>query len=93
MKLGNPKFDVGAIVVTPAAAAVLSNNNTALDDLLIRHQCGDWGDVSEAVRGVNESGLSDSFNLQSKYTMADGRRLVVLTNRERTTTMVHLDAQ
>ncbi len=93
MKLQNPKFDVGTIIITPAAAAVLTSNGVALGDLLARHQNGDWGEVSEAVRAVNERGLSDQFNLQSTYTMADGRRLVVVTDRDRTTTMVHLDAQ
>jgi hypothetical protein len=86
------KFDIGELVITPAATAALEANQTSLDALLARHQRGDWGDVSEPVRSVNELGLRDRFNLQSAYTMPDGRRVVVVTNRDRTTTMVHLDA-
>lgn len=93
MKLRNVKFEVGSIVVTPAAEVALSANGTLVDDLLARHQEGDWGDVTDPLRMVNERGLTDCFNLQSRYTLADGQRLVVLTNRDRTTTMVHLDAQ
>ncbi len=85
------KFGLGEIVVTPAADAALVENATSLEPLLLRHQHGDWGEVSEAIRLVNDRGLSDHFNIQSKYPLVDGRRLVVVTNRERTATMVHLD--
>ncbi len=85
------KFEVGEIVVTPAASAALAANGQAVDDLLDRHRAGDWGDVSEQVRTVNERGLVEQFNLQSTYLVPTGQRLVVVTNRERTVTMVHLD--
>ncbi|MEX0678024.1 MAG: hypothetical protein WD063_13165 [Pirellulales bacterium] len=87
------KFDVGEIVITPAAQAALAANGTTLDDLLARHQAGDWGDVSAQVREVNERGLVEQFNLQSTYALPDGRRLVVVTNRDRTATMIHLNPQ
>jgi hypothetical protein len=92
MKLQNVKFELGEIVVTPAAEAALAASGVALDDLLARHQSGDWGDVSDPIRAVNEQGLSERFNLQSTYTMPDGQRLVVVTNRDRSATMIHLDA-
>jgi hypothetical protein len=92
MNLHSEKFGIGEIVVTPAASAALEANGTSLDVLLARHQSGDWGDVSEPVRTVNQRALSDCFNLQSTYTMVDGRRVVVVTNRDRSATMVHLDA-
>jgi hypothetical protein len=84
------RFDIGEIIVTPAATDALVANGLTLDDLLARHRAGDWGDVSEQVREVNERGLIEQFNLQSTYRMPDGRRLVVVTHRDRTTTMVHL---
>ena len=87
------KFDVGEIVITPAASAVLEANGLTLDDLLARHQAGDWGDVSAQVREVNERGLLEQFNLQSTYSLSDGRRLMVVTNHQRTTTTIHLDAK
>ncbi len=92
MKLRNIKFDLGELVVTPAAEAALAAGGASLDDLLARHQSGDWGDVSDPVRDVNERGLAEQFNLQSVYSMSDGKRLVVVTNRDRSATMIHLDA-
>ena len=61
--------------------------------MLARHQAGDWGDVTEQVRAVNERALAERFNLQSVYAVANGQRLVVVTNRERSRTMIHLDAR
>jgi hypothetical protein len=87
------RFDVGEIVITPAASAALVANGLTLDDLLARHRAGDWGDVSAQVREVNERGLLEQFNLQSTYPLPDGRRLVMVTNRDRTATTIHLDAR
>lgn len=93
MELQNVKFEVGNIVVTPAASAALADNGQTPDDLLARHRSGDWGDVSAQVRSVNERGLVEQFNLHSAYCLPDGRRLVVVTSRDRSTTMIHLDAK
>lgn len=91
VKVRNSKFEVGEVVITPAATAALEAAGQQVADLLLRHQTGDWGDVSEQLRTVNQRGLQEQFNLQSVYPMASGQRLVVVTNRERTLTMVHLD--
>ena len=90
-KTRETKFDAGEVVVTPAASAALEAHGQKVDDLLARHQAGDWGDVSHQVRAVNERGLAEQFNLQSVYTVGSGERVVVVTNRERSLTMVHLD--
>jgi hypothetical protein len=86
------RFELGEIVVTPAASAALAASGLSLETLLARHQQGDWGDVSAQVREVNARGLVDGFNLQSTYTLSDGRRLIVVTIRDRSATMVHLDS-
>jgi hypothetical protein len=85
------RFELGEIVVTPAASAALAESGLRLEQLLARHGRGDWGDVSPQVREVNERGLAERYNLQSSYLLADGRRLVVVTTRDRSNTMVHLD--
>ena len=87
------KFQVGEVVITPAASAALEANALSIEDLLARHQVGDWGDVSQQLRTVNDRGLVEQFNLQSTYVLPTGERLVVVTNRDRTLTMVHLDSR
>jgi hypothetical protein len=84
------RFEVGEIIVTPGAHDALAANGLTPDDVLARHQSGDWGDVSMQIREVNERGLIDQFNLLSTYRMPDGQCVNVVTNRDRTTTMVHL---
>jgi hypothetical protein len=86
-----PKFEVGQIVITPAASAALESIGYTVEDLLVRHQSGDWGDVSLHERNVNEQGLVEQFNLQSAYAVQEDLRLVVCTNRDRTVTTVHVD--
>lgn len=86
------RFDIGEIVITPAANDALAANSLTLEDLLTRHRAGDWGEVSAQVREVNERGLLEQFNLQSAYPLPDQRRLVVVTNGERTATTIHIDA-
>jgi hypothetical protein len=87
------KFEVGEIVITPAASAALKAEGQSITDLLSRHRAGDWGDVSDQVRIVNDRGLVEQFNLQSTYQLENGSRLVVVTNRDRTLTMVHIDGR
>lgn len=87
------KFDVGEVVITPAAAAALQATGQTLPELLARHQAGDWGEVSEQLKRVNDAGLTEQFNLQSIYELPCGDRLVVVTDRHRSLTMVHLDVR
>jgi hypothetical protein len=93
MEIQNMKFEVGELVITPAASALIDSHGQTLDDLLARHQAGDWGDVSSQLRLVNEQGLAEQFNLQSTYEMPCGQRIAVVTNRDRSITMIHLDSQ
>jgi hypothetical protein len=86
------KFEAGEIVITPAASLALEANGRSVDDLLTRHQAGDWGNVSDQIRRVNERGLVEGFGLRSTYLLDTGDRVVMVTNADRNLTMVHLDA-
>jgi hypothetical protein len=85
-----PKFEVGEIVITPTASATLEADGQSIEDFLVRHQSGDWGDVSEQVRAVNERGLAEQFTIKSAYATPSGVRLIVITTGDRSLTMVHL---
>ncbi len=87
------KFEIGQLVVTPTAATALAENGVSLEAFVQRHQSGDFGEISPAIQAVNERGLSNRFNVQSGYSLPDGRKIVIVTNRDRSATMVHLDAR
>ena len=87
------KFDVGNVIVTPTASEVLKDSGLTMEKLLARHQSGDWGDVSDQVRQINELGLQRPLNLQSAYTTPAGQRVTFVTMADRSVTLVHLDQQ
>ena len=68
-------------------------SGSSADEVLSRHAEGDWGEVSEQEREVNERGLSEQFNLVSNYRMADDQFITVFTQADRSMTMIHLRPQ
>lgn len=58
---------LGTITVMPAASAVMYRQDILLCDLLERHKCGDWGEVSEEVRLKNNAAMHSDLRLHSAY--------------------------
>jgi hypothetical protein len=83
-------FQLGEVIVTPRASQALADSALSLDELLARHQAGDWGDVSSAERRLNDEGVVKRFNLVSNYHTPHGDRLTVVTRADRGSTFVHL---
>ena len=90
-KVTDAKFDVGQVIVTPTASRALEAGGQSAEQVLLRHQSGDWGDVSEQERSVNEEALRRSFNLLSIYRTAAGERVTIVTKGDRSLTLVHID--
>ena len=86
------RFELGQVVVTPTAAAAIEATGQTLEEILARHQSGDWGNVPDTHRLVNEEGVSKPFTLQSVYDSTDGIQIAVVTRADRSLTMVHLSA-
>ncbi len=84
------RFQLGQVVATPRALETLEAAGQTLDEVLSRHQSGDWGDASPPQRELNDQGVSSERNLISTYTLATGDRLTVFTRGDRTHTLVHL---
>jgi len=85
------KFDVGQVIVTPTASRALEASGQSADEVVLRHQSGDWGDVSEQERQVNEEALRRSYNLLSIYRTPAGQRVTIVTKGDRSLTLVHID--
>jgi 2-polyprenyl-3-methyl-5-hydroxy-6-metoxy-1,4-benzoquinol methylase len=73
------------------AAAALEANNLTANELLSRHQQGDWGDMDEVVQRNNEAVLQDESQLYSLYILKDGTEVLVETAGDRTLTSVYLE--
>ena len=77
-------FDCGQIIAT---SGVLALEPKAQDfrALLARHIVGDWGNLSEEDKQLNESALKDGSRLLSSYEMK-GAKVYVITEADRSVT-------
>ena len=83
-----PKFALGQTVITANAKAVLPELDVVL--ALQRHHSGDWGDVDDHDRQVNEDALRNGDRLVSIYKSVRGQKFYVITEWDRSVTTVLL---
>lgn len=82
------RFRLGKIASTPNALEELSPEDILLG--IQRHQSGDWGDVAEEDRRANDLALEDGSRLFSRYQSATGVKFWIITEADRSSTMVLL---
>ena len=81
------KFDLGRVVMTRNAAAVLPAG--AVQAALARHAAGDWGEVDPEDAAENERSLCEGFRLLSVYRAGDVK-FWIITEADRSATTVLL---
>lgn len=84
------RFPLGEVLATARALDALREADLTLDEVLARHQAGEWGDVSAAQRQVNEEGTAGDGNLVTVVALLDGQQLTIFTRGDRTHTLVHV---
>jgi hypothetical protein len=75
----NAKFHPGQVVATPGAAEALAESGQTFDFFLGKHLTGDWGDVDDGDRRLNDQALTDGGRLLSAYRTLRGNELWVIT--------------
>jgi len=73
------KFHPGLIVATPGALEALRDSGQQPHEFLVRHLGGDWGDLDEEDRQLNDAALIDGGRLLSAYVTRKGERIWVIT--------------
>jgi len=63
-------FELGAIVATPGALALLSRTNIDPLSLVRRHARGDWGDLDQEDRRLNNAAVIHGCRFFSSYLAA-----------------------
>ena len=82
-------FELGQIVITDAAQAVLTTMAIEPLQLIARHRKKDWGNLSHDAKQANHIALSVGGALHSSYTL--GVHVVcVTTNPQRSMTTIWL---
>jgi hypothetical protein len=79
---------LGAIVVTQASRHTLNRDDVL--GAILRHQCGDWGEVCPADREGNEEAMREAFQLHSVYRDRHGTPFWIITEADRSVTTVLL---
>jgi len=85
-----PRFHLGKVAITDAASAALERTGTEGVLLLARHLHGDWGDVTEQDALQNELALLLDLRVLSRYAIADGIVIWIITEADRATTAITL---
>ncbi len=73
------KFEHGQVVATPGAMEALREAGQQPGEFLDRHLRGDWGDLADEDRKLNDLALVDGSRILSSYSTKAGTKLWVLT--------------
>jgi len=79
------KFPLGQVVITANAADQLDSQ--AVNEGLIRHASGDWGEICDEDRQLNEVSLREEGRLLSVYGHG-AKRFWIITEADRSVTTV-----
>ena len=81
-----PKFNPGVLLATPGASEAFERNHQTPFEFLQRHLSGDWGDLDDEDRQLNDQAITDGSRLLSAYRTSKGERLWVITEADRSST-------
>jgi hypothetical protein len=86
------KFNLGIVVVTLGARDLIEDSQEKMQELLARHVSGDWGDIDDEDKALNDSALQHGVRLLSSYTV-DGEKIWVITEADRSSTTILLPSE
>ena len=86
-------FRLGSFYLAPGARSALLTHNLGMLDLVARHARGDWGDLDAHDREVNRQALVCGGRLMSVYNIAEGVRIYIITEADRSITTMLLPSE
>ena len=88
-----PVVDLGTVVLTIAVSKLAADQSDVIEGILAQHARGDWGQMSDGDKAMNDEALTSGERLHSAYdvTLSDQPvRLWVITEADRNVTTVLL---
>jgi len=82
------KFPFGQTTITPNAQNTLHPEDVLV--ALSRHGSGDWGDVNDEDKKLNDEALKDQSRLLSAYSDRNDVKFWIITEADRSVTTVLL---
>lgn len=84
-----PKYELGEIVATAAVIRLAATHGLTLYPCLRKHNCGEWGDLSDEDKAANDHALENGGRILSTYHIADHKiHILTRANRRMTTVML-----
>ncbi len=74
-----PKFSLGQTVATPGALEAIAESGQTPAFFLDQHIMGNWGEVCDEDKRLNEQSLVDGSRLLSAYRTLKGTRIWIIT--------------
>ena len=65
--MSTPKFSLGQILATPGALDALGQCHQNPMEFLARHSSGDWGELCDEDRGLNDLAVEEGSRILSAY--------------------------
>ena len=84
------KFALGSEVITPGACSAIARTVCNPRQFLDRHMSGDWGDLGDEDKMLNDIAVKHGERILSAYTLSDGTRIYVITEADRSSTCILL---
>ena len=82
------KLALGQLVATPGALAAIEASGDSLLEYVTLHEFGWWGEVDTHDWNENEYALKHDLRILSVYTLSSGVRIWIITEADRSTTLL-----
>jgi len=86
-------FPLSQIVATPLCLHVISEAVQHPVDFLRRHLAGDWGDLSDEDKRLNDEAVKDESRILSAYKTTRGDRVWLISEADRSATTILLPSE
>ena len=85
------KFELGQVLITPGANEALNHPDVAKG--LYRHSTGDFGEVCEEDKALNEEAIETGDRILSAYIDRSGEKFWIITEWDRSATTILLPSE
>lgn len=79
-------FPPGQMVATPDALAAFQEAGEQVGTYLLRHLTGDWGDMSEGDKKLNDQAVTEGEQIMSVYHLRTAVKFYIITECDRSVT-------
>ena len=90
--MNKPMFELGQTVITPACLELIEHQGKSPEEFLARHHVGDWGEVCDEDKQMNEEALWGDSRIMSVYKTETGD-VWIITEADRSSTTLLLPSE